>query len=107
VLTRSNRDFTDADVETARQALPLVIALDAVGRHVRDVCAPVTTGSATALTIREAQILDLLASGRTAAGIARFLSISEATVRKHLEHTYAKIGCHDRLGAVMWMRGLA
>ena len=49
------------------------------------------------LTTRERQVLDLLADGWTAAHIARYLRISPATVRKHLEHIYDKVGVRDRL----------
>ena len=55
----------------------------------------------TPLTPRESEVLLKLTSGRTARAIARELGVSERTVRKHLEHVYAKLGVHDRLGAVL------
>ncbi|MFY0409088.1 response regulator transcription factor [Solicola sp. PLA-1-18] len=51
------------------------------------------------LTEREQAVLVLLERGLTAAQIGRRLGISAATVRKHLEHVYAKLGVHDRLSA--------
>jgi DNA-binding CsgD family transcriptional regulator len=56
------------------------------------------------LTPRQLSVLGLLAEGHTAAGIARRLTIAERTVRKHLEHLYAKLGVTDRLAAVLRAR---
>ena len=58
------------------------------------------------LTTREGDILDLLASGLTATAIGHVCRISQATVRKYLEHIYAKLGCRDRLLAVERARRL-
>ena len=52
------------------------------------------------LTAREREILDLVAEGRTNAEIAERLWISRGTVRKHLDHIYAKLGVHTRTAAV-------
>ncbi|GAA4176319.1 helix-turn-helix transcriptional regulator [Gryllotalpicola koreensis] len=52
------------------------------------------------LTGRELQVLSLLAHGLTAAAIGRYLRISDRTVRKHLENSYRKLHCSDRLVAV-------
>ncbi|MFE6736478.1 HD domain-containing phosphohydrolase [Microbacterium sp. NPDC057650] len=54
------------------------------------------------LTPREAQILTLVAQGRSNRQIAAALSLSEKTVRNHVEHTYAKIGVTNRVGAGMF-----
>jgi DNA-binding NarL/FixJ family response regulator len=56
------------------------------------------------LTPREVEILGLLADGRTAVSIAHHLGIARATVCKHLEHIYRKLGQHDRLSAVVFAR---
>jgi DNA-binding CsgD family transcriptional regulator len=56
------------------------------------------------LTAREAQVLAALAEGLTAHAIAHRLGTREATVRKHLEHVYAKLGVSDRLAAVTLAR---
>ena len=53
------------------------------------------------LTPRELSVLALLAEGLTAASIGRRLMITERTVHKHLQHSYAKLGVADRLGAVL------
>lgn len=54
------------------------------------------------LTPREAEILTLVAQGRSNRDIARILSLSEKTVRNHVEHTYAKIGVVNRVGASLY-----
>ena len=53
-------------------------------------------------------VLALVAVGLTNRAVARRLGISEATVKTHLVHTYAKLGVVDRAAAVReaWERGL-
>jgi DNA-binding CsgD family transcriptional regulator len=46
----------------------------------------------TALTAREAEVLDALAAGDAPGQIALALGISPRTVHKHLEHVYRKLG---------------
>ena len=52
------------------------------------------------LTRREREILGLVAQGYTNAQVARALWISPATVAKHLENAYAKLGVATRTAAV-------
>jgi len=52
------------------------------------------------LTRREREIVDLLAEGRTNGEIAVALTVAPATVRKHLENIYEKLGVHTRTAAV-------
>jgi DNA-binding transcriptional LysR family regulator/DNA-binding CsgD family transcriptional regulator len=58
------------------------------------------------ITQREHEVMLALVEGLTAQQIARRLSVSPLTVRKHLEHLYAKLGCHDRLTAANRAREL-
>jgi DNA-binding NarL/FixJ family response regulator len=51
------------------------------------------------LTAREAEVLRLLASGRTNRDIAVELVISEHTVGRHLQNIYAKLGVGSRAAA--------
>jgi DNA-binding CsgD family transcriptional regulator len=51
-------------------------------------------------TPREREILDRLALGETNKEIAVTLQANPATVRKHLEHIYAKLDVHTRTAAV-------
>lgn len=52
------------------------------------------------LSARERDILVLVAKGATNREIAKTLFISEATVKTHLTHLYAKLGVNDRAAAV-------
>lgn len=52
------------------------------------------------LTRRQAEILSLLASGAGVAEIAADLYLSPATVRKHLENVYERLGVHTRTEAI-------
>lgn len=45
-------------------------------------------------------MLELVAKGTPNREIARTLFISEATVKTHLTHLYAKLGVNDRAAAV-------
>ena len=60
------------------------------------------------LTDRELKVLTLVASGTTNREAAKQLFISEATVKTHLLHAYAKLGVRDRAAAVAeaYKRGL-
>jgi DNA-binding NarL/FixJ family response regulator len=60
------------------------------------------------LTQRELEVLQLIARGTTNREAARRLFISEASVKAHLLHLYAKLGVNDRAAAVAaaYERGL-
>ncbi|AUS34455.1 DNA-binding response regulator [Rhodococcus qingshengii] len=53
-----------------------------------------------ALTARESELLSLLAEGMTNRELGKALFISEATVKTHLGHIYAKLGVDTRSAAV-------
>ncbi|MFE2598198.1 response regulator [Streptomyces sp. NPDC059396] len=52
------------------------------------------------LSAREREVLELVARGTPNKEIAAELFISEATVKTHLTHLYAKLGVKDRAAAV-------
>lgn len=52
------------------------------------------------LSQRELEVLELISKGSTNREAARQLFISEATVKTHLLHVYAKLGVNDRAAAV-------
>ncbi|WP_345042132.1 response regulator transcription factor [Streptomyces sannanensis] len=54
----------------------------------------------TPLSSREREVLALVAKGTPNREIARLLFISEATVKTHLTHLYAKLAVTDRAAAV-------
>jgi DNA-binding NarL/FixJ family response regulator len=58
------------------------------------------------LTEREAQVLALIADGRSNVEIARDLGVSLKTVQNHVSHVLAKLQVRDRTQAALRMRGL-
>ena len=61
------------------------------------------------LTAREAEVLSLVAAGRTNAQIAAALVVSQSTVKTHINNIFAKTGVTDRAQAVhyAYSHGLA
>ena len=60
----------------------------------------VRTPDAKSLTVREIEVLSLVARGASNKEIGRQLHISEATVKTHLLHIFAKLEVSDRTAAV-------
>jgi DNA-binding CsgD family transcriptional regulator len=102
-LNRSRTDFSETD----RAVLDVLYAPLAAGlerARIRDRARRALEAQAAAapseLTGREAQILQLVAAGRTNTAIARTLEVSPRTIAKHLEHIYRKLGVTSRAAAV-------
>jgi len=95
-LRTSGADFDDTDRCLALLVRPHIVAhlhaLDLVARGV------------TPLTIRQRQLVSLLAGGLTNTQIARTLGISSQTVRTHLQQVYARLGVTSRGEAVALFR---
>jgi DNA-binding NarL/FixJ family response regulator len=108
-MHRRRRDFDDADMdalsllhEPLASALAFRRALDtAVARLTRRLAAD-SVRAGVRLTRREGDVLALVARGWTNQRIARRLSITERTVRKHLECAREKIGACNRAEAAAW-----
>ncbi len=61
-----------------------------------------------ALSEREAEIMAVIATGRSNAQIARELFLSEKTVKNHINRIFAKLGVGSRAEAiVLWLAGEA
>jgi len=71
--------------------------------------APVRSPLPDGLTAREAEVLGLIAAGFTNREIAERLVVSEATVKTHINHMFAKIDARDRAAAINYaaQHGLA
>ncbi len=64
---------------------------------------PVEPTAESPLTLREKNILELVARGRTNKDIARSLGIAPETVKSHVKSIFAKLGVSSRAEAVMKM----
>jgi DNA-binding NarL/FixJ family response regulator len=56
------------------------------------------------LTHRQGEVCALVARGLTNSQIASRLGLSERTVRKHLEDSFARTGCTSRTALALWWR---
>jgi DNA-binding NarL/FixJ family response regulator len=63
--------------------------------------APPSLGNDFGLTERELEVLRRIAEGKTNAEIAAELVVSEATVKTHINHIFAKLGARDRAHAIL------
>ena len=82
--------FAPGDRETGEDLVMLAETCDAEA----------TALPALGLSQREAEVLRLVARGKTDAEIAEALVVSPRTVHKHLEHVYEKLGVGTRTAAV-------
>jgi DNA-binding CsgD family transcriptional regulator len=104
-LSRGARDYSDAELDFANEARPYLIQsylnalaytsvrADRMGEAILGALDSLTTEG---LTRREAEVLCLVALGRSNQHIAAELGISDRTVGKHLEHGFRKLGVGDR-----------
>jgi DNA-binding CsgD family transcriptional regulator len=56
------------------------------------------------LSLREVEVLSLVAAGRTDAEIAERLFVSRRTITSHMTHIFNKIGTNSRTAAAMWAK---
>ncbi|MDQ0959038.1 DNA-binding NarL/FixJ family response regulator [Streptomyces sp. B4I13] len=97
LLKDAPRDELFTAVRAAAQGRT-VLSPAVATRLVSAVRAPRSPGEP--LSAREREVLALVARGTSNREIARDLFISEATVKTHLTHLYAKLGVNDRAAAV-------
>ena len=93
---RRRKGFTDRDLAIVDLLLPVL------QRHLRQAPAPHLPAD---LTVQERRVLMQVATGLSNAEVAAALFISPATVRKHLENSFRKLGVTCRLAAVVAFEG--
>lgn len=96
----------DAGAEEIERAIAAVVRGDAVidpavQHHLVDAVAG-RPELPDELTPREAEVLTLIAQGLSNGEIAARLFVSEATVKSHVNHLFAKTGVRDRAQAVSY-----
>ena len=98
---RGDEDGRRLEIETARQIFTRLGAepcLVRIAEQSERACPP-RIGS---LSEREAQVLRLVAAGKTNRAIAGELFISEKTVARHVSNIFDKLGVSSRTGATAW-----
>jgi DNA-binding NarL/FixJ family response regulator len=63
--------------------------------------ADTTSSHGRSLTVRERQVLDLLADGRSNDELATVLNVSKSTIKNHLFNIYDKLGVSNRTEAIL------
>lgn len=96
-----DRDGCDIELDAARRLFKRLDAGPGLAR-IAELPEPRKARPAGSLSDREAQVLRLLASGRTNRAIAEELFISEKTVARHVSNIFDKLGVSSRAGATAW-----
>lgn len=86
-LLRAVRQVAAGSTPVSARLLPLLLS---------EVC----DQSHRTLSVREREVLQLVAEGRTNAEIAKILFLSEATIKTHLRRIFGKLQVTDRASAV-------
>jgi two-component system, NarL family, response regulator DevR len=98
-LIEAARTLRDGGMVIPPRLLPRLIALLLRRRREETNALP----RVRSLTVRERQVLGLLADGADNDQIGRMLVISPETARTHVRNALAKLGVHSRLEAVAFM----
>ncbi|GAA3090996.1 DNA-binding NarL/FixJ family response regulator [Kribbella aluminosa] len=98
----------DADAESIGRALEAaadgqsILDADVQRRLIEGTTATPKPPTDSGLTPRELEVLRLIAEGLSNTEIARHLVVSEATVKTHINHLFAKANLRDRAQAVAY-----
>ncbi|HWD83205.1 MAG TPA: response regulator transcription factor [Kribbella sp.] len=98
----------DADAESIGRALEAaadgqsILDADVQRRLIEGTTAKPVPVTDSGLTPRELEVLRLIAEGLSNTEIARHLVVSEATVKTHINHLFAKANLRDRAQAVAY-----
>lgn len=65
---------------------------------------PSSVPEASDLTVKQREVLLLVAEGLPNRLVAKRLGVSEKTVKAHLTQIYASLGVTDRVQAALWAR---
>jgi DNA-binding CsgD family transcriptional regulator len=101
-----DHDAAALELEAARSAFERLGArpdLDRLdGLRTTTAAAPGTPPDSHGLTVRELEVLSLVATGRTNRAIATELFISEKTVARHVSNIFAKLAVTSRAAATAY-----
>lgn len=98
---RGDEDSRRLQLDAARRIVTELEAEPCLAR-LADESSRATHHDAGPLSEREAQVLRLLAAGKTNRAIGDELFISEKTVARHVSNIFNKIGASSRAGATAW-----
>jgi DNA-binding CsgD family transcriptional regulator len=98
---RGDQDGRRLELETARRLFKQLAAEPCLAR-IAEQSARASHQRIGSLSEREAQVLRLLAAGKTNRAIADELFISEKTVARHVSNIFDKLGVSSRTGATAW-----
>jgi DNA-binding CsgD family transcriptional regulator len=104
----STRDFGARErriLQLVRPHLAAIYQTAMLRRRLSELEPTLDAEAVAELTPREREVIECVARGLSNAEIARVLVVELSTVRKHLEHVYAKLGVRRRTAAVAKVRG--
>jgi DNA-binding CsgD family transcriptional regulator len=99
---RGDQDGRRLELDAARKLFMQLGAEPCLVRVADEFERATINGPAGSLSEREAQVLRLLAAGKTNRDIAEALFISEKTVARHVSNIFDKLGVSNRSGATAW-----
>ncbi|MFD8148662.1 response regulator [Streptomyces sp. NPDC059708] len=97
-IARALAEVRDGATSLGRAAQERLVAAAVAGPPPRPLEAALPDG----LTVREGEVLALIAEGHSNSDIARRLTIGESTVKTHINNLFAKTGVRDRAQAVRY-----